>query len=73
MPEPHASPASRAVLVSPDPQMAAELRRLLGRELPRMTTVVLDSYPGRAKMAELTAEEAQLCFLDAASDRAAAF
>ncbi|MGE5570320.1 MAG: AAA family ATPase [Rhodospirillales bacterium] len=53
--------------------MAAELRRLLGRELPLMTTVVLDSYPGRAKMAQLTADQAQLCFLDAASDRTAAF
>jgi pilus assembly protein CpaE len=73
MPESHATGASRALLVSPDPRMAAELRRLLGCELPRTAAIVLDTYPSRATLAELAAAGMQLCFLDVASDRAAAF
>jgi pilus assembly protein CpaE len=68
MPEPHATGTSRALLVSPDPRMAAELSRLLSRELPLTAMVVLDSYPSRAPLADF-----QLCFLDMTSDRTAAF
>lgn len=52
--------------------MADELRRLLGRELPRTALVVLDSYPSRAALVELAAAGAQWCFLDVNSDRTAA-
>lgn len=73
MPESHVTGANRALLVSPDPRMAAELRHLLGRELPLTAVVVLETYPSRAALANLAAGGAELCFVDAASDRASAF
>ncbi len=73
MPESHVTGASRALLVSPDPRMVAELRHLLGRELPLTGVVALETYPNPAALADLAAGGAELCFVDAASDRNAAF
>lgn len=73
MPDSRATATSRALLVSPDPLMASELRHLLGRELPLTTLTVLGSYPNRAALAELTAGGMQLCFLDIAFDQGTAF
>ncbi len=54
--------------------MGAELKQLLGRELPRMKTTPLSAYPPQGTLFELLEAEAiELCFLDIASNRAAAF
>lgn len=64
---------SRALLVSPDPRMVSELRRLLATELPLAALTVFETYPSRAALVELAACGMLLCFLDVASDRGAAF
>lgn len=53
--------------------MAAELKHLLGRELPQMALTVLGEYPNRGTLAELAADGMRLCFLDIGSDQATAF
>lgn len=53
--------------------MAAELKHLLGRELPQTALTVLGTYPNRAALAELAAGGMRLCFLDIASDQGTAF
>lgn len=54
--------------------MAAEIKHLLGREIPQMKLVFRSDYPTRSALSELAAQDGiRLCFLDIASDRDAAF
>ena len=63
-----------ALVASPDQRMAADLKHLLGHELPRLRLIVQGDYPSPSSLAALPAQGGiQLCFLDIASDRAASF
>jgi len=64
----------RALLISPDHGLAAELAQLLSRELPGTTLVSLNACPTGGALGELTASPGlRCCFLDVCSGREAAF
>jgi pilus assembly protein CpaE len=70
MPQLRAGGPAQALVASPDQRMAAELKHLLGREIPQLQLVMRSEYPTRSSLAELTNQGGiQLCFLDIASDR----
>jgi len=74
MPDLRANSPAQALVASPDQRMAAELKHLLGRELPQMRVTLLTAYPPRASLVELVnAGCIELCFLDIAANRPTAF
>jgi pilus assembly protein CpaE len=62
---------SRVLVMCPDGRMSAELAGALASELPAARLVSVRAYPDRAEATKL-ASQAQVCFLDVASDTACA-
>lgn len=59
----------RALLVSPNRQTAADLVRLLSRELPEMTVVESSAYLNANELSEsMPFDQPLICFLEVASD-----
>jgi pilus assembly protein CpaE len=59
----------RALLISPNRSMRAELLPLVAQQLPLMPVSELESYPSRTALAEAVADQAaNLCFLDVVSN-----